>query len=325
MKPIINIFNILSKRMKLFTYAILFLMTISMIIETLSIAVLIPAITFLVDENFSNNFPNVFNFLILISSILNLENFSEKQAVFFSGLIVLILIFLVKTLFLVSFFYLQNKYVYSLRLYLSKRLLAAYLKSPLSFHIENNSSELLRNILNEIGQVIGTLYLVITLINELLILAGILILLLYSNFLGAFVSIIVLGTIGYVIYAIHKTKIVSYGKQRQKTDEEKLRFLQESFMGIKAIKIQNKEDFFIKKFSEPEILSGRIFMKFNVILDLPRLVFEFTAVLTLSSLLIVLSSQGVDLTKLLATLGLFAIAAIRLLPSVIDIIWNSKL
>ena len=143
MKPIINIFNILSKRMKLFTYAILFLMTISMIIETLSIAVLIPAITFLVDENFSNNFPNVFNFLILISSILNLENFSEKQAVFFSGLIVLILIFLVKTLFLVSFFYLQNKYVYSLRLYLSKRLLAAYLKSPLSFHIENNSSELL--------------------------------------------------------------------------------------------------------------------------------------------------------------------------------------
>ena len=46
MKPIINIFNILSKRMKLFTYAILFLMTISMIIETLSIAVLIPAITF---------------------------------------------------------------------------------------------------------------------------------------------------------------------------------------------------------------------------------------------------------------------------------------
>ena len=104
MKPIINIFNILSKRMKLFTYAILFLMTISMIIETLSIAVLIPAITFLVDENFSNNFPNVFNFLILISSILNLENFSEKQAVFFSGLIVLILIFLVKTLFLVSFF-----------------------------------------------------------------------------------------------------------------------------------------------------------------------------------------------------------------------------
>ena len=119
-----------------------------------------------------------------------------------------------------------------------------------------------------------------------------------------------------MIYAIHKTKIVSYGKQRQKTDEEKLRFLQESFMGIKAIKIQNKEDFFIKKFSEPEILSGRIFMKFNVILDLPRLVFEFTAVLTLSSLLIVLSSQGVDLTKLLATLGLFAIAAIRLLPSV---------
>ena len=194
--------------------------------------------------------------------------------------------------------------------------MSAYLKSPLSFHIENNSSELLRNILNEIGQVIGTLYLVITLINELLILAGILILLLYSNFLGAFVSIIVLGTIGYVIYAIHKTKIVSYGKQRQKTDEEKLRFLQESFMGIKAIKIQNKEDFFIKKFSEPEILSGRIFMKFNVILDLPRLVFEFTAVLTLSSLLIVLSSQGVDLTKLLATLGLFAIAAIRLLPSV---------
>ena len=57
-------------------------------------------------------------------------------------------------------------------------------------------------------------------------------------------------------------------------------------------------------------------MKFNVILDLPRLVFEFTAVLTLSSLLIVLSSQGVDLTKLLATLGLFAIAAIGLLPSV---------
>ena len=83
MKPIINIFNILSKRMKLFTYAILFLMTISMIIETLSIAVLIPAITFLVDENFSNNFPNVFNFLILISSILNLENFLKNKQYFF--------------------------------------------------------------------------------------------------------------------------------------------------------------------------------------------------------------------------------------------------
>ena len=53
-------------------------MTISMIIETLSIAVLIPAITFLVMKIFLQ-FSNVFKFLILISSILNLENFLKNK------------------------------------------------------------------------------------------------------------------------------------------------------------------------------------------------------------------------------------------------------
>ena len=66
------------------------------------------------------------------------------------GLSIFLTLFLIKSVYLIFLNYGINKFIFQVQANLCKKLFNKYLNNPLSFHLKNNSSFLLRNISEEI-------------------------------------------------------------------------------------------------------------------------------------------------------------------------------
>ena len=127
---------------------------------------------------------------------------------------------------------------------IAKKLYMGYLYSPLTFHLNENSSELIRNITVETGQFSGgSLTTSLHFFKNILLLIALLSLLLLINpiiTITAFISLLIIAVLNHL--AMSK-KYYLWGRRRQIEVGLRLRELQQGFLGIKTIKFFGKEIF----------------------------------------------------------------------------------
>ena len=94
------------------------------------------------------------------------------------------------------------------------------------------------------------------------------------------------------------------------------KWILQSAAGIKEVKVGNKEDYFTGRYHDSAKDYAYYQVRNNVYTNLPRLMIESIAIVGV--LLYVAGSMavGVDLASLLPLISAFALAAMRLLPSV---------
>ena len=78
----------------------------------------------------------------------------------------------------------QTKFLRTLQLELTNRLFKHYLKSDYIFFLENNSGQLYRNLTDIISSFVTYIKNQMTLLSEIIILTGIVLILFYIDFLG---------------------------------------------------------------------------------------------------------------------------------------------
>ena len=115
----------------------------------------------------------------------------------FNILIILIIIFIMKNIFLLYQTYLQAKFSSFLGMQKSELLYKKYISLPYSFHIENNSGLLLRNITEEVGNYCGAVIVLMRFMTEIIVLIGIIILLIIIN---PFVTLNIICLFGLILY-----------------------------------------------------------------------------------------------------------------------------
>ena len=157
------------------------------ILETLSIALLIPIISNLInpDKNIQLYFIQYLGFL---------ENLSKNEFIIVSFATVLIA-YLIKNLFVLFFINFRSHFEANCQKFFASRLYTRYLDNKYEFHIQNNSSVLLRNVTVETDNP-NMLLISITFLSEMLILLGITTFLLIFNFTFTLILIFILFIFG---------------------------------------------------------------------------------------------------------------------------------
>ena len=90
-------------------------------------------------------------------------------------LILFLLIYSLRTLFLLFAVWFNNNFAYKINIKFGRELIKKYLSQPYIFHTSRNSSELIRNIHDEIGRLVKiSLFPVIYLVSEFLLLSAVL-------------------------------------------------------------------------------------------------------------------------------------------------------
>ena len=294
----------------------------AMIIETLSVGLIIPAIAFITDDDFYTKYSHVVTFFINLfpfDSEINNQIKDTKVNLIIPGLIFLIVIYFFKAVLLSFINLYQIKFTKKLEFNLSNELFKTYLYQPYTFHLNRNSSILLRNI-DECNTLANAIYSWIILASEVLVLLGISVLLLIFATTSALFAVIFIFFSITFFYLLTKNNLLEWGKERHHLMYLVIKQLQQGFQGIKDIKILGRQNFFLNEFKSNKLKYYSKLYKSEFIKSLPKLWLEFMIISVLIGITLLLLFQNTELNKILFSIGVFSAAAFRILPSINRII-----
>ena len=240
---------------------------------------------------------------------------SRRELLIWLGLL-LIAVYLIKNAYLLFAKYVQLRFVFNNRLELSGRLMRNYMKKPYPFHLEKNSSEILRSVTSDVNNLYELVMDVIDLVSNLLIIAMLAVYLLYTDVAITLVVAALLGLCSYFYFAIMRKRTVDYGKQNQIYNGKMIQAVNQALGGIKEIKVLARENYFVRAYEENGKYYASSLKKSQFYRNAPKYLIETVCVCGVLATILVKLQMGADVSELVPQLSVFAMAAFRLLPSV---------
>lgn len=313
-----KIYNLLPSTKRRAGVILLGYIIIGTVFEVLGVGLLLPVIALLVDDNLASNYPIVKPVIVALG---NPNHATQIQII----MVVLIGVYFFKNLYLAFLAWLQARFTVGLRVKLSQQLFAIYLNQPYTFHLQRNSAHLIRNISGQVSQFVEYgLNSTLNLIAEVLVLLSIVGLLLIIEPLGAIIVFLVLLTAAWGFHRSTRTRIVKWGKILQYHEGQRIQHLNQGLGGAKDIKLLGREADFLSQFHIHSGKSAQMSQFLEILNKLPRLWLELLAVIGLALLVLVMVSQGKEMSSIVPVAGLFAAAAFRLMPSVSRILSSAQ-
>ena len=289
--------------------ALFVLLVIGMFLEMLGVGMVVPALAFMAADDPNRISPRVGRYLALIGS-------PTRDQLVIGGVVVLFVVAAVKSAFLLYVAWRQTLLSASIHSSLGQRLYTLYLTQPWTFHLQRNSAQLIRNTAFESGLFTSVVTSFLVICTDTLVMAGIAAMLLVVQPVGAIVAGGILGASIVVLQKLTKPAVTRWGAARQHHELKKLQQLQQGLGGAKDVKILGREARFIEQFEVHNAMHAHVNQRQILVQQVPRLWYEFVAVAGLCLLSVTMVVLGTSVSRFVPTLGLFAAAAFKLLPSV---------
>jgi ATP-binding cassette subfamily C protein len=315
MKDIIHkIFFILdSKAIKQLMTLFVF-MIVGSVLEALSIGLILPFIAY---ANGTLDMPAN----PLLQSIIDRMPMGGTNNAFLWISIGMFFVYAFKNLFLLALNYYQSRFTYNQQAMISRKLLHAYIYCPYTFHLKRNSSELLRNMTFSMGTVFGNgIMPFMVLMAEIPVLISLSILLLIVDPLITLIAVLFFGGLTGIFYRYVRGKVSYYGDRVQETSTQMILWAKQSIEGIKEIKLFGRANFFLRAFSKYRNENSDVNVFFTLVQRIPRLYLEVVLIGGMLFIMAIVTIRGSDLRSFIPIIGVFAMASIRLLPSINQIV-----
>jgi ATP-binding cassette, subfamily B, bacterial PglK len=305
-----KIWFLLTPQQRKSAIGLLGLMIIGMVLETLGVGLVIPVIALITDENLAKSYPR-------LQPALEFLGNPDQKTIIVGAMLSLVGIYLIKAVFLGFLVWRQSRFAFGIQANISQQLFTTYLRQPYMFHLQRNSATLIQNTTQEVGQfTFGAILPGMGLITESLVVVGLASLLLIAEPIGAVAVVITLGSAAIIFHKFTRRKVTSLGTSRQFHDRLKLQHLQQGLGGAKDVKLLGRENDFLSQYKNHSDQIALIGQRMQTLTQLPRLWIELLAMIGLASIVLIMVAQGKSIGAIVPTLGLFAAAAFRLMPSV---------
>ena len=239
------------------------------------------------------------------------------------GASALIVVFVVKNIYIVAYRYFEARFIFNRQYMFSHRLMTAYMQAPYTFYLQRNTAELLRNTTSEVKLVISqVLSPLLKMTKETIMgLSVIIFLLVVEPVITIFVSVVI-GSVAGVFLFITQKKVKRYGIEGQRYRKDMLKAAQQSFGGIKDVRVLNREPHFVEGFRMMAKRSSTLYMLKKVISEIPKPMIETIAVGGIMSIALVMHFQGRPIADIIPIITLFGVAVMRLMPATQQITQN---
>ncbi len=224
--------------------------------------------------------------------------------------------YVLKTVYIIMQNNMTYKFIYFGHKELSCKVMNSYLEQDYFFHVKNNSADLIRNVYNDTNMFYVAVLNVIQLVSELCTITAIGIYLFVKDGLLTIGIGLIVGSFTFFFMRFYKNRLKHMGEEYRRLYAGIVKCMQQSFGGIKEIKIANREKFFGEEFDSINYDLAKN-QKDNALLNsIPKPVMEAACIGSLMIIVIIKASLGDISIAFATTLGVFAMGAMRLLPSV---------
>lgn len=305
-KQMLEVFNRKQKRKLVWITLVIF---IGGFAELLGVSSILPFIELILDTDamMRNKY---------IAMFTDLTGITDANTVIVMVALGIILIFILKNLYVVFQAKLQFEFSYFGLRDLRCRMMDAYLHQRYPFHLEHNSAELIRNVNTDCNMFYATVLNFLQLITEIVVCSMLGGYLIYKDPIIAIGVVLSMVFFMFVFMKRFRRIFDKMGAAYRVYDAGMLKCMQQSFGGIKEIKISDKEDFFQDSFYTTTTNLARNQSTNGIYNSIPKPVMETLCIGSLMLLVAVRVCMGTDPTKFVSTLSVFALGAFRLLPSI---------
>ena len=300
---------LLDRKQKRSMVWIVLMMLVGGVLESLGVTMLVPIITVVIDPvQVEQN-----KYLSAIYDALGLENttqFAVVMLVAFVGIIVL------KNVYLFFQQKVQLRFVYTNQFATSRRMMINFMQRPYEYYLNADTSVIQRNITSDVNNMYGLILSCLQLCSECIVFACLVGVLLAIDAQMIIMVAVLMVALLFLIKKVLKPIMVRAGQDNQDYYSGLYKWIEQSVMGIKEIKIANKENYFINEYAKCGSGYVNSVQKYNIYNATPRLLIETVCIAGMISYFIVIILRGAQVTELLPQLSALAMAAMRLLPSV---------
>ncbi len=318
---------ILNKKDKLLVVGIFLLMAVSAILDLIGVSAILPIVSLLTSNEtiITNDNVDSFNFLVqIVYKVFKIDSIDKISIFLLCGLGIF---YLIKTGYAFFFFYAMNKYTMYFNRKLTKKQIETYLSMPYEYHLNVNSSTLIRKCTYDVSMFTSAVNGLLTLSIKSITSVAIVVYLIITDYRVTLIIGGLLAAFSIFIVIFLRPHIRRVAKKTQELNSDNYKYLSQSFNGIKESKITNSERFFINIYDSNIGNINKYNLRRIMYGSIPGHSIEFIGMMGLVlSLLVVIvfkDSIGETNTQIIETFAVFAYAVIKLLPYVTEI--NSQI
>lgn len=260
--------------------------------------------------------PGVIQTNPLLSAAYEFGGFQSSRAFLIALGIAVFVVVLIATAFKILTLYALYRFVGNRRYTLGLRLFRQYLYQPYSYFLDHNTSELSKNLLTEIDQVINQVLrpLMESFAKGVLALS-ILIFLIVTNPWVALGAAGVMGTMYGTIYGFIRPRLMRYGVELRESNRLRFKSAGEAFGAIKDVKILGKEASFAHLYGTGARRFARTQAAQQILSTLPGHAMQSMSIGFAIALVVIMLATTDSLVSILPLLAIYAFAVQRMMPN----------
>ncbi|WP_346353526.1 ABC transporter ATP-binding protein [Azotosporobacter soli] len=319
MYALIKFFSIFTPKEQRYCGLMVGFMLIAAVLEAVGISAIFPLISMMSDSLFWDQ-------AVWLKRYINLVGVNSHTDFIIFCALLLILLFIFKNWYMIWITRLQVTFSLNNQKKFARLLMALYLAKPYLYHVNKNTSELLRNVTTSVTYVFSNILVsLFALTIEIVTAVVIWIMLIYID---PFTATVVAGIMGAFVYAIMRAvriKLDQQGKNQVEYSAEMTKWLEQGLGSIKETKVLKKERYFFEQFSEAYEKCCEANRFFIITSQLPRFLIEGIVTVGLLAIIIIKLLLGYEPSVIVPLLGVLALAGFRLMPCVNRIVNLSAL
>ncbi|MBD5494095.1 MAG: ABC transporter ATP-binding protein [Lachnospiraceae bacterium] len=298
---------LLDKKQKRKMALLVFIMLIGAALETLGVAMIIPVINVVLEENAVEKH----KYLQVICRVFSIDN---TRTLIIFVMTALVVVFAVKNIFLFFQQKIQLKFVFTNQFATSRRMMINFMQRPYEYYLNADTAVIQRNITSDVNNMYGLILSLLQLVSEGIVFVCLVTISIIKDVWMTITVSSLLVIVLLVIKCVIKPIMRRAGEENQDYYSGLFKWIEQSVMGIKEIKIAAKENYFINEYSKCGNGYVNAVQRYNLYNATPRLLIETVAMTGMILYMMLQLMRGVSVLEIVPQIGLLAVVATRLIP-----------
>ncbi len=300
---------LLDKRQKRTMAGLILLMIVGAFLQTAGVGMLVQAVNVIIA-------PDALESSRTVAVLYRLLGSGSYKSFAITVMVLLILVFVAKNLFL----YFQQKltfaFVYTNQFRTSERMMRNYLRRSYEFYLNADTAAVQRNITSDVNNMYAMILAMLQLMSDGVVSLFIVAYCLMTNGAMTITLAVVMVLLMLVVKTVLKPVMHRAGEENREYYSGLFKWISQIVQGIKEVKVNGKEQYFVEEYKKCGSGYVNAVQRYSLYNNIPKLLMEAACVAAMMGYMIVQVATGVSTDNMLDAITTLAAAAFVLLPCV---------
>ena len=308
---------ILDRRQKVHLFFLLVAFIIGSFLELLGVSAILPLVNVIMD-------PSVLETNSTYALLARLLQASDVRDFIVKACVALIVVYVLKDVYLLFMYNLQFGYTYKNKARIANNLMGVYMQQDYLELINHNVADLLRSLSTDIDCCFALILALLNILCESFTALALVAYLMIQSPQTMLSLLVIMGLFVLVFTHFYRRRLAACGARYRDRDAVRQKWLLQTFHGIKEIKVMDREQFFYQNYTAANYAYADADREQNLNQMLTRPMIEIACIGGLLGIIAAQIAGGAPVQDYISVLSVFAMAAMRLLPSFNRIMSNAS-